>query len=238
MYCDGHIHILPGLDTGPFLVDESLKMLQELQDQGVRRIVAASHYNMERESVAEYLARRKRSYRAFMNAARDEGLTKPQCVPVAEVDFMPNISHIPNLERLLIPNTRYLLIDLPLGKFSTWMMRELSHMMHKRKIYPVICNTERHLIYGDESEQKRLLGLPYAVYQFCWNMMTDGEFSRRIFRLYYEGKTILFGTNAHNAYSRSPNMRKMSERIVKLHGESVFKVLQLKTNAFYDPAFS
>lgn len=238
MYCDGHIHILPGLDTGPLFVGESMEMLRVMQDQGIRRMVAASHYNMQRESVADYLARRKISYRTFMNAARDEGLSKPHCIPVAEVDFMPDISRVPNLERLVIPNTRYMLIDLPIGKISTWMMRELAHMIQKRKIYPIVCNTERHLIYDDESEQKRLFSLPYTAYQVCWNAMVDREFASRIIRLYQEGKNIIFGTNAHNASSRPPKMRHIEQCIVKNYGETLYKKFQLNTNAFYDPAFS
>ena len=116
------------------------------------------------------------------------------------------------------------------------MMRELAHMIHKRKVYPVICNTERHMIYDEAADLERILSLPKAVYQVCWNVMADRAFSLRIIRLYREGKEIFFGTNAHSSDARSLNMRYIESCIVKSYGESLYKRLQLKTKAFYEPA--
>ena len=238
MYCDGHIHILHKIDTGPAFVEESVTMLRMMQYRGVRRLVLTPHYNMDRESISVFLSRRQKSYREFLAAVRAAELYKPHCVLTAEVDFMPGISRAAHLEKLLVPHTQYLPIDLPLGRFDKWMMAELAHLMHKRKIHPIICNSERHLIYANDVDAEKLFGLPYTVYQFSWRALTKRELSYRIFRLIQSGKTVIFGSNAHAPVGRAPEDGLLEDNIVRLHGEAVYKSLQLRTNAFFDQAFS
>lgn len=47
METDLHSHILPGIDDGARTLDESVEMVRELADLGVRRVVATPHYMVE-----------------------------------------------------------------------------------------------------------------------------------------------------------------------------------------------
>ena len=238
LYCDGHIHILHGMDTGPAFVEESVTMLRMLQHRGTRRLVLTPHFHADRESCSTFIRRRRERFREFLAAVRAEGLQKPQCALCAEVDFIPGIAHEASLEKLLVPHTRYLPIDLPLGSFEKWTMAELAHMMHKRKIYPIVCNLERHLIFSKEDDLKRLLSLPYTVYQVGLSALANRKIYRFILEQTVNGKVFLLGSNAHDPIKRPPESGRLIDEISALHGESVLRNLALRTNAFFDQSFS
>ena len=59
---DFHSHILPGVDDGSKSIEETLKMLELLSDQGVRRVVATPHFYPNHHSVEEFLEKRNSAY--------------------------------------------------------------------------------------------------------------------------------------------------------------------------------
>lgn len=238
MYCDGHIHILHGMDNGPAFAEDAVRMLQIAQDRGLRRMVITPHFYSERESCATFLLRRKQRMREFTAAVRAASVPMTPHILTAEVQLCPGISHEAMLGKLLVPKTRYLPIDVPLGKFERWMMVEFSHLIHKRNIYPLICNIERHIIFSSEKDYKILTSLPHAVYQTGINALTDIRLSHALFRLLHMDKTVICGSNAHDPYRRPPETPFLYDRIVELHGRSVYKTLILQTNAFFNESFS
>ncbi len=235
MYCDAHIHLLPFLDNGPQTLDESLAVLDLLRATKTRRVIITPHYDADREPLPLFLSRVQDSEHAFRSAA---SLSHFRYLISAEVAITPGISHEPKLEKLLIPGTRLLPITLPLGKLDGFVMRELSFMMHKRKIHPIICHTERHfLLYGKE-DYERLLSLPYTTFLFSTPALGDKQIFAEVLRLYTRGLPIVVGSNAHNAISRPPENEAMRSAIADHHGERLYHKLCLVTNAFFDKAFS
>ncbi|MBR2086968.1 MAG: capsular polysaccharide biosynthesis protein, partial [Oscillospiraceae bacterium] len=60
MLTEYHCHILPGIDDGSDSAETSLKMVEQMKQQGVERIVATPHFYAHREkSVANFLAKRQ-----------------------------------------------------------------------------------------------------------------------------------------------------------------------------------
>lgn len=59
---DFHSHILPGIDDGSASVEESLKLLEMLAEQGVKTVVATPHFYPDRTSVSDFLRRRDAAY--------------------------------------------------------------------------------------------------------------------------------------------------------------------------------
>ncbi len=238
MYCDGHIHILPAMDNGPVSVHDSVAMLRMLRESNVHRLVITPHYYADRESCNSFLLRRKYRYQELLRAARSASVPMLPCLLSAEVEFSRGISKEPLLEKLMVPKTRYLPMNFSLGKIDRWIVAELAYMMHKRKIYPIICNMERHMIYDHPKDYETIASFPYAVYQIGINAMKDIHISHAVFRLIRSGKTVICGSNAHDPFRRPPVTAHLQEQIIELHGYSVYKTLTLRTNAFFNEAFS
>ncbi len=235
MYCDPHIHLLPNLDNGPQTVEESLRMLSILKEHKTHRAILTPHYDPDQESIAAFLARRKIAERQFLQAA---SLSRFHYVLSAEVAITPGISHAQKLEKLLIPHTRFLPVSLPVGRLDTYVIRELAHMLHKRNIRPIICETERHFLFYTKEDYERLTTLPYTTFLFSAPAMADSALFQEVLRLHVRGCEVIVGSNAHDSSTRPPETEDLIRAIALHHGERLYHSLALRTNAVFDPAFS
>ena len=114
---DWHTHILPGVDDGSRDVEESIKMLSELKAQGIEYVVATPHFIANAESVDEFLKRRDEAY-ASLTAVAGEDLPKILCG--AEVKYYPGIARMEGLEKLTVGDTRILLLEMPMAKWTKY----------------------------------------------------------------------------------------------------------------------
>lgn len=237
MYCDAHIHLLPGMDNGPQTTDEAVEMLCSMREHDVRQAILCPHFDPSRESVAVFLRRRTAAYHTLEDALFGmRGL--PFVILSAEVLFQPGVSRIAAIERLLIPGTRILPIELPLTRFEKWMMPEFVHLMHKRKIRPMICQTERYMVMYPPDDYARLASLPETVFCLSAQALTDISLSHAAFRLIHAGKDVVISSNAHNATTRPPVNDETEESIRLLHGATVYRVLSMQTRTIFHEAFS
>ena len=56
---DWHSHILPGMDDGSKDPEESIAMLDMLEQQGIDTVIATPHFYANEETTEEFLGRRK-----------------------------------------------------------------------------------------------------------------------------------------------------------------------------------
>ena len=237
LYCDAHIHILPRMDNGPSDVYESLSMLSIMKASHTKRLIATPHFDPEIETCASFLRRRRESLESLKKAATTE-LKRMQLLLSAEVRLCKGVSRLPLLEKLAIPHTRLVPFELPLAGFDRQMMLEFAHIIQKRKIVPVICNTERYFIMYEKDHYEKLRSLPYAVFQFGTTAFCDRNIFYEAVRLVNAGHTVLLGSNAHGLFRRPPFDEKSLDKIKQNSFETTFKLLALKTDSYLRNSFS
>ena len=59
---DIHSHILPGVDDGSKSLDESVKILEMMKEQGITDVIATPHFYAFRENLDEYIKKIQDSY--------------------------------------------------------------------------------------------------------------------------------------------------------------------------------
>ena len=237
LYCDSHIHLLPRMDNGPQRPEESISMLRILKNAHTRRIIATPHFDPQQESCAAFLRRRKECYELLRNSAPPDAMTRMRILLSAEVTICPGVSQIPQLGKLMIPHTKCLPIALPIGGYTKECVTEISHLLHKRKIVPVICSLERYYLMYSKEDYQKLVNLPYAVFQFGTTALLNRDIVYEAARLVNVGRTVLLGSNAHGAVRRPPLDEHAAEKIMEQCGETVFKILALHTDAYFNEAF-
>ena len=141
----------------------------------------------------------------------------------------PGISQITQLHKLCIPGTRYLPIELPIGKFEDWMMREISNILHKKHLYLLICHLERYHFMYSPTDYKRLCGLPNTIYQVSANALVQTEISHDVIRLSLAEKTVILGSNAHNALDIPPISTTLVNKITNMGGETAYRITHDQT---------
>lgn len=201
MLTDYHCHILPQIDDGAKSTDISLQMLNMLKAQGVERIIATPHFYAHREeSITAYLAKRQTAY---------EKLADSSVLLGAEVAVEHGISKLPDIEKLCLADTKYMLLELPYTSFSSWMLEEIQNIAYTCQITPVLAHIHRYLYNYSKSEMTQVLNIP-AILQF--NNASFRSFKERRFvrSLIKEGYPYVFGSDCHNLTDRKPDWNLLS----------------------------
>ena len=227
---DFHSHILPGIDDGSASAAESLAMLREMADQGIRYVMATPHFYARHDSPEEFLRQRAEAEAALRQAmAEHPGL--PEVGVGAEVYFYPGISDSEILQRLTLAGTRYILVEMPHAPWSEAMYRELEGIYRKQGLIPLMAHVDRYIspfrTYGIPERLTELPVLVQANASFFNDRMTRGM----AMKLLREEKIHVLGSDAHNLDSRSPRLGEAVDRIRKKLGQEAMEKICFFQNA-------
>lgn len=201
MLTDYHCHILPGIDDGSRNTEMSLEMIRMMRKQGVERIVATPHFYAHREkSVARYLEKRQMAFEKLVSADSSCG----EIFLGAEVAIEHDISQLEGIEKLRMGNSDYILLELPYGPFSPWLLEEIQAVAIETGYTPVIAHINRYLDYYNKRELEAVLQVR-AVFQFNNEAFTTWGQRRFVKSLIKEGYPYVFGSDAHNVDNRKPD---------------------------------
>lgn len=231
MHCDGHIHLFPFMDNGPATPEEAAQMFRFLLTANIDTAICASHFDPQKEDVRSFLNRQKAAVFALRSVLKQD-FSKISVIPSVEIPIFRGVSKVPDLERLCLPGTRFLPITLPLGAFTRETSDELIHLMHKRKLYPLICHIQRNTLFYSAEDIERLVTLPYAIYQIDVRTFSEQTNINAVTALLRNKKTLLLGSNAHNITTRSPDVLTGRLFFENKYGEAVFRILAKNSDNF------
>lgn len=199
---DFHSHILPCMDDGSKSVEESLKMLKMLSEQGVDRVVATPHFYANNESLDRFLERRQKSFEMLSERLYD-GL--PEVVLGAEVRFYEGISRMGNLDALCMQNSDLLLLEMPFGVWTQSAQRQLIDISCSGRVTLALAHIERYSALQSMAKIESLLGNDIIMQinaSFVTNLMTRAK----AIKLLKKGYIHLIGSDCHNLTDRAPNI--------------------------------
>lgn len=212
---DVHTHVLPNIDDGASTVDESQKMLVEAQKQGVKLCIATPHCVLhDNEMVSDFLEARDKAYRK-LKSVLEENKELPRVFLGAEVYLDNNISKYPDVKKLCLGNSDYMLIEMPRYRNG----RELADWIYELTligIKPIIAHIDR---YSDWLELVKNFGGMDVIYQInASKFLTIG--GRRFVRKFMKyNKPIVVGSDMHNTEDRSCNIGKAYRLAKRKFGE-------------------
>ena len=149
---DWHSHILPRIDDGSRDIDESIALLSMLKHQGVGIVAATPHFFADDMSVEKFLSRRQQSLDAVRAALQDSEI---DIVTGAEVRYYPGIGKLDGLEKLCIGGSNLLLLEMPMGEWTDYTVRELSEIANTSGVRLILAHIERYLTMQRERIKKK-----------------------------------------------------------------------------------
>ena len=217
---DIHSHIIYGVDDGPKTLDESLKLIQEAYNQGVRTIVATSHrrtgmFETREEMILKHLAEVKE---AATKIADDLTLLYG-----GELFFTPDI--LEKLEKNIVPTmngTRFALIEF--SSVTPW--KEIHDALNKvllLGITPIVAHIERYkaLEFNKERVQE-------IINMGCYTQVNASHLTKPKFfgdklkiykkraRYFMEEDLIhVVSSDMHNLTNRRPHMKEAYAQVAK-----------------------
>ncbi len=217
---DIHTHILPKLDDGSRSVEESRKMLDMLSEQGVDTVVATPHFYIDGTDVDRFLELRNASVKKLTDAI--EANSRPKLALGAEVQFIPELYTMDNIEKLCFGGTRYMLFEMPFATWTGYTYKALEKIYTARGIKPIIAHVERYLEFQEEdgAEVLRRLKETNALIQINSSFLASRSTKRAALKLVKKGYISFMGSDCHNTDTRAPELRAGFDVIYKKMGES------------------
>lgn len=189
---DFHAHILPKADHGSDSLDMSLSQLRRAKNAGVNEIFATPHFYVDQNPIDKFLSRRERCFDTLQNAAiqQNMGITLHKS---AEVTLVLGLSKLPDLEKLCIENTRYMLLEMPIGvPWQPWVYSAIDEL-RDRGIEPILAHIERY----DKKSLERIFDYDVKMQINARSLFMGYLTRRRILGYISNGLVHFIGSDIH-----------------------------------------
>ena len=212
---DWHSHILPGVDDGSRDIEESLALLRMEMEQGVDTVIATPHFFANDESPDDFIYRRQNGYDG-LKQNMPEGA--PSILLGAEVRYYPGIGKLSDLKKLCIGDTRLLLLEMPMEKWTDYTVRELVDIEAARHVKLILAHIERYLPMQSVDAWSKLYdsGIRMQVNASYFAGFTT---KRKALSSLLEGGIHFIGSDCHNVKYRPPKIGAAYEIIRKKFGD-------------------
>ncbi len=199
-------------------------------DEKFRIFVATPHFDHERESVSEFLLRRRLSI-SSLREAFGKDFRYLHLLPSAEVILSPGVGMLPELPHLAIPGTDLLPVLFPIGdRIPEDAMREIAVILQKRRLTPLLCHAERAFpFYGERFLE--LLCRQNIAFLFTPYALTDTALATLLMQALRRGARLFLGSNAHDLEGRPPTLSPCGD--VTGTAAYVYRTLRRESDAYF-----
>lgn len=212
---DFHSHILPQMDDGSKNVEESLAMINALSQQGIKTVAATPHFYANDESVQSFVERRRKSFESIEPSLTPD---MPRILLGAEVKYYEGISRMENLRDLCMEDTELLLLEMPMRRWTEYVLRELTDISCSGKITLVLAHIERYIKLQSDEVIGQLLSSGILL-QINASFVCDFFTKRQAMNLLKNRAVHLLGSDCHNMSDRAPDIGRAYEKISKKLGD-------------------
>lgn len=212
---DWHSHILPGVDDGSRDINESIALLKMETEQGVDTVIATPHFFANDEFADDFRARRQKSYEDLMSALPTDA---PEILLGAEVRYYPGIGKFADLKKLCIGESRLLLLEMPMEKWTDYTVREISDIANSRRVKLILAHIERYLPMqsGDAWNKLYEAGIMMQVNASYFSGFVS---KRKALKSLLDGGIHFIGSDCHNVKYRPPKLGEAYETIRHKFGD-------------------
>lgn len=186
---DFHAHILPRCDHGSDGRITSLEQLALAQKSGVNMICATPHFYPEQDTVNSFLKRRQACYEALCERLSGSA---PRILLGAEVLICDHMDRMPDLEKLCLSGTNYLLLEMPFFEWPESLFETASRLAQLEGIQLVMAHADRY--EPDSVEQLIDFGIPL---QLNVDNLSKRLKNKRLLDWIDRGKVIALGSDIH-----------------------------------------
>lgn len=226
---DFHSHILPHIDDGSADVEESAALLTALRQQGVSRVCATPHFDASHRTPEAFLAKRAYAYEtlvAHLTQAKPNGADWPDLRLGAEVAYYEGISRMSALADLRLQDTKLLLLEMPVGPWSRYMVKELSDLSCSGDITVVLAHVERYLRAQAKGTVNQLLEKGILL-QSNASFFIERRTRRRALKMLADRQIHFLGSDTHDVKHRPPRLGEAYGVIRKKIGDTVLEEMDL-----------
>lgn len=205
---DMHSHILFGVDDGPKTIEDTLRILEQVVQEGITDMIAtphafSPHFHVPRIEIEGQIELLKDVVRAARIPVKlHTGQEVRLCENLVEKLLMG--------DALTLANSRYLLLELPTQSVPAYTVNIIQSLLGEGYI-PIIAHPERNRAIAEKPERLERLIRHGALAQITAGSVA-GHFGRNVQKLslqLIEANLIhTYGSDVHNMTTRPPLFEK------------------------------
>ncbi len=231
-YIDLHSHILPGVDDGAENVQQTMEMLQIAYEEGIRCMIATPHFHPHRGHKSPETMKRKV---ALVRKLAEKIDPKFRIYLGTEIYFTQEIpEQLKKREVLTINGTRYVLVEFSPSDSYEHIYKSIQQLqMYGYEV--IVAHVERYENVRSNLSCAEELVKMGALLQINTGSIVGKygkEAKKYVYSLMEQDLVFGVGTDAHNAFSRSPKIKKAADLIEKKYGK------EYRRRIFFDNAAS
>ncbi|RKY67345.1 MAG: hypothetical protein DRQ08_00210 [Candidatus Latescibacterota bacterium] len=197
---DMHCHLLPGVDDGPKDWDESLALVRQGAEDGIKAALVTPHLGELNPGYAEVV---KEKFSELVGRVREEGIDM-RLILGAEVAFDLGLERLKEFGLGTFGGRYFLLELLPLG-FVSPSLEEVLFNLHLEGLRPVLAHIERYPGLVDDTKRLEKLVRTGALLQVNAEAFLRKQ-AKTVLKLVRMGLVHIVGSDAHDPRSRPMRM--------------------------------
>ncbi len=210
---DLHTHIIPYIDDGAQSIEESLSLIEALNNQGVENIVFTPHFYTHKESAEDFISRREEAFKKLKDVIPDYVNVKLGA-EVYVTDYL--FAQERDLSPLCIEGTNYMITEFSYDSdFTGRVMRRLTRLRDLGFI-PVLPHVERYpALMKKKSKLEELIDMGVII-QSNFSSFTEPSKARKLLKFLNCGYIHILSTDVHGFGRNAPDsIRKAMDIITK-----------------------
>ncbi|MBR6902965.1 MAG: hypothetical protein IKN39_03650 [Clostridia bacterium] len=221
---DLHTHILPGVDDGAKTIDDSVKLLEQMRDQGVSTAVATVHFYPTSAVLEDFLKKREVALNLSNSAADNYGV---KILPGAEVLYFGGIGKFTGIKKLTLGRSKYLLLELlGLKKIDDKVIRDIISIKEELGITPIIAHVERYCKYKGYKKLLTALAENRALCQINATFFLKRAENRAVRKLLKAGLVDFVASDCHSPQNRPVRLNEALKLLREISTEETDKIIQ------------
>lgn len=228
-----HSHILPGIDDGSKSIEMSLEMVDALEKQGAKKIIATPHYYSDSISLSDFIEKRDNAFKQLSDAMNGRAT---EIVTGAEVYITKYLFSNEDLSPICIGNTRYALIEHSFAEeFGDKALSRLLYLIEEQSITPILAHIERYKALIDHPKRLDILMDAGCLTQVNISSFASSHRSlkKKLFKFLESGRITFLGSDCHNTDTRPPEYSIGAKEIIEKYGQSAIDTLMENANKIF-----
>lgn len=202
---DIHSHILPAVDDGADDMDEALKILEMMKNDGVTHVIATPHFYPGNDSLNDFKSRTKESYKSLCTAAAEKNL--PHIFLGSEVLYYRYIGTSESINEFCLNGSRYLLLELTDECITDSFFEDITDLKNKSGIIPIIAHIERYYRAPSYKKLLKFVKKEDIPTQINASSFFSTHYCKIAEKLIKKGYVNFLATDAHSTDKRPPKMK-------------------------------
>ncbi len=218
---DFHTHILPDIDDGSSSVEESVRMIEMLSEQGVEKIVLTPHFYAYVSSPEQFVEKRDAAVKKLLRALNETSINVKIYLG-GEILLFEELWRVDEIREFCVGGTDYIMVEMPFAKWDHTIVESVKNLSN-RGLVPIIAHFERYLKYKGNAAKIRELVNNGAVLQMNCEYLNKFFSRGKAVRFIKKGKVFALGTDCHSVSGRCPNYSMARQILEKKLGKKLFQ---------------